>query len=236
MLRITTLFALLVPATLLSAPIPPLSEKQKIERFWGKIHAPTDKHEFKLDGRHLTIRTDGEPTDKPSVCNHTMHPRVARTVTGDFEATVRVVAAAIPDVKAKYPNNWAASRAGMFVSGGDAYAELELFQYFVVNNGVPKDTPNQVVWVNTSSKRGGFHGRHITKIDPTKPLYLRITRKDKIVTGYYSSDGKEWTPTNWGRGIELPDEVTVGIYFAHTTHQHADATFSDFTIEKLTKK
>jgi hypothetical protein len=227
------LFALVLASAAVAAPVPPPSERERIAKQWGKVHAPSDKYQFKLDGRNLTIRTDGEPTDKPSVCNHSMHGRVTKTVTGDFQITVRVVAAALPDLNARYPDGWPASRAGLFAAGGGHYAELELLQYFVMDRGVlKKETPNRVVWVSTQSKTG-FQGRHIAHLEPLKPLYLRMVREGKAVTDYYSADGHDWTPTNWQRGLELPDEVTVGVYFAHTTHQVADATFSDFTVEKL---
>jgi hypothetical protein len=228
-------FALLLSAAAfaVAAPVPPPSEREKIAKQWGKTVAPSDGYQFKLDGRNLTIRTNGEPTDQRSVCNHSMHPRVTKTVTGDFQITVRVVSAALPDLNARYPQDWPASRAGLFAAGGEHYAELELLQYFVLDRGVlKKETPNRVVWVNTQAKTG-FQGRHIAHLEPLKPLYLRIVREGKTVSDYYSADGHEWTPTNWKRGLELPDEVTVGVYFAHTTHQVAEAMFSDFTIEKL---
>lgn len=211
-----------------AAPVPPPTEKEQIEKLWGKIHAPTEKYEFAPVGRTLTIRTAGEPTDLAFAGTPLVQPHVSRTVNGDFEATVRVVAAATPNPRVKYAEGGPASRAGIFVAGGNQYAELELYQYYTVTAGVVTETPRQVVWVNTKSKtRCGGH--HITSTDPNKPLYLRIVRKEKVVSDYYSFDGKEWTPTNWPRGVELPNEVTVGVYFAHTTHQIADATFSDFT-------
>jgi hypothetical protein len=215
--------------------VPPPSERQKIEKLWGKIHAPSEKYAFKLDGRNLTIRTDGVPTDGAAVRNHSMHARVARTVTGDFAATVRVLAADLPDWKSQYADSWPASRAGIFVAGGKEYAELDFLQYYSVERGVVKVPPFQVVWGSTQSK-AGFHGAHVAKLDPLKSLYLRIVRKGKAVSDDYSFDGTVWTPTKCSRGVALPDEVTVGVYFAHTTHQVAEATFSDFTIEKLASK
>jgi hypothetical protein len=232
MCRAAFILVLSVSAAVVAAPVVPPSEKELIAKHWGKVHAPSEKYEFKLDGRRLTIHTAGEQTDPAFAGTPLVHPRVSRTVNGDFEATVRVIAAATPNPTVKYVQGSPATRAGLFVAGGNQFAELELLQYYTVSGGVMTENPFRVVWVNTKSKTSNG-GHHITHIDPTKPLYLRITRKEKVVSDYYSIDGKTWTPTKWRREIELPNEVTVGIYFAHTTHQIADATFSEYTISKL---
>src|SRR5262245_54166936 len=108
-------FALLgASAVCAAAPVPPPTEKEKIEQLWGTIHAPSEKYEFTLSGRALTIRTAGEPTDLAFAGTPLVQPHVSRTVNGDFEATVRVIAAATPNPKVKYAEGAPASRAGIF--------------------------------------------------------------------------------------------------------------------------
>jgi hypothetical protein len=229
---------LLVPVIALAAPIPAPSEKEQIAKLWGKVYAPSDKYEFKLNGKALTIRTAGEPTHEAFAGKPSTIPRVSRTVTGDFEATVKVMDAAFPNAKGKYEAGGPDLRAGLFVEGGFKFLDIELFQYYGNNNGVLWEKPNRVVWFNV---RGGGkgEGRHVQHAEPNKPLYLRITRKGKVVTMAHCFDGKEWgvsdVPLAY-QPLELPDEVTVGVFLAHSTHQIADATFSDFTLEQPNKK
>src|SRR5437868_2088893 len=88
---------LLVAPVLVAAPVPPPSEKEQIEKLWGKIVTPSDQCEFKLDGKSLTIRTDGPPIrgliDDLGGANRCKMPRVVRTEYGDFEMTVKLTSA-----------------------------------------------------------------------------------------------------------------------------------------------
>src|SRR5437764_15408378 len=103
------LLLLLVAPFAVAAPVPPPSEKEQIARLWGKTVAPSDKYEFKLDGKLLTIRTAGEPARNAFWGGgpETM-PRVTRKVTRDFEATVTDVAAPAPSRTAKFEHAWSA--------------------------------------------------------------------------------------------------------------------------------
>jgi len=66
-----------------------------------------------------------------------------------------------------------------------------------------------------------------------KSVYLRITRKDKTITISHSFDNKEWSAPRVPRqNLDFPDEVAVGVFFAHSTYQIADAIFDGLTIEK----
>jgi hypothetical protein len=232
--RSIVLFVLLLPIVAAAAPVPPPTEQEQIAKLWGKIHAPSDKYEFKLNGKALTIRTAGEPAQEAGVDNSATIPYISRTATGDFEATVKLTAAATPDPKTRYQHGMPESRAGIQVIGRDKHARIELYQYFVVDKGVPRESPNQVVWYNVGSAKGG-RGRHIEHAKPPTPLFLRITRQTKTLTLSHSFDGKEWgvsqVPAEF-QPFELPDEVTLSIYLAHSTHQVMDAVFTDFTIEK----
>src|SRR5438105_3418088 len=116
MLRTATFLAF-IPATLaVAAPVPPPSEKEQLAKLWGKTFAASDKYEFSLVGKQLTIRTAGEPTRRATPGTESTIPRVGRTATGDFEATVRVVSAPAPLRTEKHEEWWPASRAGLFVS------------------------------------------------------------------------------------------------------------------------
>ena len=83
-------------AFVLLAPVPPPSEKELIAKHWGVTKG---NGEFTLGGKQLTIRSDGEPTRKSvhSIVDNTERiPHTTKTAKGDFEVTVRGVAASAP--------------------------------------------------------------------------------------------------------------------------------------------
>src|SRR5436190_1457920 len=83
----------------------------------------------------------------------------------------------------------------------------------------PSETPVRCVWVDTWFPGGGA-GSQLKNPEPGKSTHLRITRKDKVVNVSYSFDGKEWSPPyNPRQAMEFPDEVAVGVFFAHSTYQ-----------------
>jgi hypothetical protein len=237
--HIFLLLVLVIPVVPI-APVPPLSEKELIAKYWGKVYIPSDKYVFKpsKDGKALTIRTAGEPAIEGFLDRRSTIPRAYRTVTGDFEATVKLVEASMPGRDAKCEMGQREVRAGLRVSGGFSHAEIELYQYRTKLNDELRGQPNRVIWFKVSSGSKG-EGNHITNAAPSSPVFLRITRKGKDITVALSFDGKKWrglpVPVEY-RPLKLPDEVTVGIYLSHTTHQIAEATFTDLKIEKLASK
>ncbi len=238
MIRISLLVLLVAPMLVAAAPAR-LSEKEQIEQLWGKIVTPSDQCEFKLDGKSLTIRTDGAPVhgliDDLGGQNRCKMPRVTRTVKGDFEMTVKLTDAAAPNRDEKHQDAWPTTRAGLFISGGGYAIEFLLTQYYTKVNGVLTDQLTRGIWVDTWFPRGGS-GSTLAKADANKPTYLRITRKEKTVSVSYSFDGKEWSvPFTPRQELDFSDELTVGVFVSHSTHQIVEATFAEFTIQKPAK-
>src|SRR4051812_10223372 len=100
MFRAALLFAF-VSSLAVAAPAPPPSEKERIARDWGKTQG---RGEFELSGKRLTIRSLIQPdTGLIAILggqNGTERwtaPRASRTFTGDFEMTVKVADAALPN-------------------------------------------------------------------------------------------------------------------------------------------
>ena len=234
MLRLAPLL-LVAGSAGIAAPIPPPTEKEQIARHWGQTNAPSGDYQFKLHGKALTIRTAGEPVRGLIQGAQVTMPRVTRTITDDFEMTVKVAAAAAPTRDPKHQDAWPTTRAGLFVSGGGYGVEWHLSQYYLKRNGVMDEQPTRCVWIDSWFPGGGA-GNSLSRADPNKPTYLRVTRKEKVVSVSYSFDGKEWSVPYAHRKYEFPDEVTVGVFLAHSTHQIADATFAEYTIEKPAKK
>lgn len=239
MCRAVLLLVVIYPALALSAPVPPLTERQLIAKYWGEVYSPSDKYVFKAREKALTIRTAGEPAIEGFLDKRSTIPRTSRAVTGDFEATVKLIAISAPHPTAKHEVDLRSVRAGLRVSGGFNHAEIELYQYHTkLNDEVRKGNRKPVVWFNVLSNGRG-EGRHVENADSPTPLFLRIARRGNVVTMANSFDGKEWSespvPLAY-QPLKLPDEVSVGVYISHPTHQIAEATFTDFTIKKYDKK
>lgn len=237
MLRFAISLAFVLPLAAVAAPVPPPTEKELLAKYWGKTEG---EGEFELNRKQLTIRTVGKPAHGLiGVINgaEITMPRATRTVSGDFEVSVRVADAALPNKQSKYEGAGPGTRAGVFIMGGGYAIELYFYQYYVqVFNGVLKEEPTQCVWLDTWYPRGGS-GSQLRDVEAGKSTYLRITRKDKVMTVSYSSDGKEWSKPfnpqfNPQQALEFPNELTAGVFFGQSTYQIASATFDGFTVEK----
>ena len=141
------LLLLLITPVLYAAPVPRLTEKEQIEKNWGKVFAPSKKCEFKLDGTSLTIRSDGEACFGFSEGADSKMPRVTNTVSGDFEVTVTVKAAATPNPDVEREDSWPWTRAGVFVTGGGHAIELHFSQFYTKFDGKLSDKLTRCVWI-----------------------------------------------------------------------------------------
>jgi hypothetical protein len=226
------LVCVVIPFVALAAPVPPPGEKELLAKHWGKTEG---EGEFELKGKQLIVRSVVPPSrglisiiggnGKPTM------PRASRTVAGDFEVTVKVADAAPPNKDAKHTDSSPSTRAGVFIEGGGYAIEFHLFQQYNKNNGVP-GALQRCVWVD-SWFPGGGSGSMLKAAPEGKTTYLRITRRDKAVSVSYSFDGKEWTPPYTPRkDMAFPEEVSVGVFFLHSTYQVLEASFDGFTVEK----
>jgi hypothetical protein len=237
MLRLATAIVFVaVPLGVVAAPVPPPSEKELLAKHWGKTEG---EGEFELKGKQLTIRSVVLPSRGfiGVIGNGRITvPRTTRTVRGDFEMTVKVLDLAMPNKEAKHTEGQPLTRAGLFIEGGGYAVEWHLFQYFSKINGVVAEQPNRCVWVDTWFPGGGA-GSMLKNAEAGKSTHLRLSRKGKAVSVSYSFDGKEWSaPYTPRQALAFPDEVTVGVFFSHSTYQILHASFDGFTVEKLKPK
>ncbi len=233
MLRFVPLLALVSGAAALAAPVPRPSDKELIATHWGKTDG---QGEFELVGKQLTIRSAIEPSRGliAVISNGQANvPRATRTVSGDFEATIKILDTTLPNKDAKHTDAYPATRTGLFVEGGGYAVEFHLYQYFSkINGAVQQEEPTRCVWVDTWFPRGGA-GNSLKAAEAGKSTHLRLIRKDKVVSVSYCFDGKDWSaPFAPRQALDFPDEVTVGVFLGHSTYQTVTATFDKFTIEQ----
>jgi hypothetical protein len=212
-----------------AAPVPKnLSDKERITATWGK---PEGTGDFALSDNRLTIRTKGEPVADSKFPAHRTLPRTTRTLTGDFDITVRLLEAPPPDPKARVERGGAyAASAGLFVAGGDYRLSIELSQRYHERDGVLDKVPARQVCADAWFTEGGT----VTPLGPAadgKLPVFRITRTaNRVSVSYHTGDGKWSAPHAPRAKQDFPDEVTVGVHMWHSTYQSLHATFDRFEI------
>jgi len=72
----------------------------------------------------------------------------------------------------------------------------------------------------------------LKNVEDGKSTWLRVTRKEEAVSVSYSFDASTGPSRTPRPDLDFPDEVTVGVFFAHSTYQTLSATFDGFTVEK----
>lgn len=224
------LFALLVGSAVAAAPVPPESDKDKVARLWGKVHAPEGDYTVKPEGKLLTLRTFGWPLR----FGYTVPEfRVTRDLTGDFDVRVKLMSLDAPNRTLKYEGAGPQTAAGLVVAGENC--GVCLYHWMAVHKdrrGFLQDGMQDCVWLGCHHAGGGS-GSYLADTEPGKSLHLRVVRKGKAVNAHTSSDGKDWK--TWPvpeRDLKLPDAVTVGIFVGQTTTQECAATFAEFTVGK----
>ncbi len=143
-------------------------------------------------------------------------------MAGDFSVSVRV-----DDPERLWPHSW--SKAGIMVRQDVSPGSSDVYLVATRDNGVAfqwRDSANlPASWTGTS--------------EPTHPLaypvWLRIVRRGKVFTGWYSDDGKSWVNPSQNTHIcPMTDPVLVGICLtSHLSGVLARATFGDFHIPEL---
>lgn len=232
MVRTAALLALAIPLAAVAAPVPPPGGKELIAKYWGKTEGDA---EFEARGKQLTMRlTSGKPNHQYSWNEKLAVPRTGHTVRGDFEVTVCVADSLPPMKDGRCDSGSPESNAGLYLMGGGCSFRFQLNQVYQKING--RANPDLRRWLNIQANypQGSASGS-IKQAEDGKSTYLRLARKGDAVTVSYSFDGEKWSaPSNPFRNINMgiPDEVTVGVFYSHSTYQFAHATFDGFTLGK----
>jgi len=258
--RPTILLLLLASVGAVAAPVPVPGDKQVMAALWGKT---AGRAEFEFARGQLTVRSTSGAPHVITAGNATARmdaPRTARTVTGDFEITLRVADATAPAKGARFDGRVPETGAGLYINGGDtvsfryylqqSYDRPDLYSHFRTRSWLvrfyfgsladPALTQNlePVLHRATTTQSCYPNGCGLGggwKVPDGKSAYIRVVRRGQTLTTFCSFDGEKWIgPGAPNRALEksLPDEVTVGAFLSHNTYEKPTATFDNFTIGK----
>ena len=175
--RTAVVLALAFAASATAAPVPAPSEKELIATHWGKTEGQGEFSSRASSSRsgHSANRPAGYSTPQ-RMANL---PRATRTVRGDFEITVKVTDAALPNKGAKHEDAWPGTRAGLIVQGGGYGIEWHPGTSTTPNfNGMQNDGCRRCVWVDTWFPGGGA-GNQLKTVEDGKSPRGCVTCKEK---------------------------------------------------------
>jgi len=239
-----TLLLLLAPVAL-AAPVPKETEKQKIERLYGKVMDPKGDSKFSLDGDKLTVTLPAKEvrsfdyvgerlTDPKTWKKSSTAPRVDFTASGDFQVTVRATLALDPkaeDIRSGHDE--------AFVGGGIQLQHGESNWYYL---GPAESKSEGKAHRHHSFESPGAYSKGLglgIGSEEVKavanPSWVRLTRADKGIVFAVSTDGKEFVPLLKHAGA-VPDETVHLSLSAHHCSDTAHAVmFDEFKVEAVRK-
>lgn len=217
----------IVPLVAAAAPVPKAADEEKWKRRIGEIVDPDKdcKFTFAADSFGMTVPGANHTTDRRGLLGKA--PRSETTAKGVFELVVRADwAVEITPTPGHTATLFA--RAGLYVRDHEQVAYLAR-QY--------KRGPKEDAWEKESFLcRSDSSGQSISSVShgvkPTAPQYLRLVRRDDVVTGFTGTDGKTWEKLGEKSLKNLPNEVTVGVFVEHNTDHVVEVRFDKFSLDR----
>jgi regulation of enolase protein 1 (concanavalin A-like superfamily) len=234
---------LLAPAIALSAPVPKETEKEKIDKLFGKIVDPKEDSKFALDGDKLVVTLPANETrghdyegnpDRgiKALTKTTTAPRLVREVDGDFTATVRVTITLDPKAKhIRDEYDWTFLAGGIDVSWSErewySLSACQQDEKGKVVKGYHEDTPN-------SFSKGGSAGLRL-RIELPDVTWVQLKRTGKRIQYSISTDGKEFRSI-LSNSEDLPEgKLTLALSAHHSSDKAHTVTFDEFKVEPSKK-
>lgn len=220
-------------APLAAAPVPKAATAKKLQEVYGEVADSGCRCEMTKDGALQVV----VPKDARLIeLDHDSRtpPLTAKTVTGDFEVTVRVTHLPPKDGdRADGAKQKATVSAGIaLVADGDPKTSVTF---------VHKHTRNGDTWasgltlqsIHANGSSGSGRGGATLE---DKPLYLRLTRRGETVTTETSGDGKKWTQFVKHKADRLGETVVVGPVAFRNTAGEYEAMFDQYEVKPLEEK
>lgn len=225
-----------------AAPVPKDTERQAIEKRYGKVVDPKGDSKFELDGTKLKITLPANQVRDLTQKVDTA-PRLTQEVKGDFVLTVRIDVQLDDDalpldelVEQKIPIT--AVAGGVQLRPADpkaAWFRYGFSRYRIagekVQSGCPCEIPPKMV-------AGPFGGcGHLGTDGLTgESLTLKYTRKGADVRVVYTTDSKEWKGGVNSVGFLTDETLSVSLFAQHASTKAHTVTFSEFEIKPIEKK
>lgn len=227
--HVPPLLALVPLALLVAAPVPKPVAK-KLQEVYGEIADSGCQCELTKEGALQIVVPKGGRAVELTHDSRTP-PLTTKTVTGDFELTVRV-----SHQPPKDADRAEGARQQATVSAGVAlYAEGDpktnaTFVHKHSRNG-DKWTSGLAMQSNHSNGSSGS-GRASANLED-KPLFLRLTRRGDTLTSETSTDGKKWTRFSNHKSAQLGETVVIGPVAFHNTTADYEAVFDQYELKPL---
>ena len=228
MVRTLLVLFLLCPAPGFAAPVPRLTDADRIARLFGTPVDPDKDSVFTLvGGSALRVRVPGTHHSMYDDEGHTNAPRALRPITGDFVARVRVTIAFDKDAgpaDGEFPR---VVGGGLLVTVGDKGVVEHRHLHERIGNA-PWRSSAEVDARLPQFEAGSSTPRPLAE----KPTYLRLTRRGNVLTTEWSDDGKIWADV--GTGLPpLGKTVSVGPYVIQNTDKPLTVTFDQYEVVPL---
>ncbi len=226
---VITTFALFLASNACAAPVPRLTDDEKLKSEWGKVVDGVGDRKAKLVKNQLVLSSPGGLYNFDMDCDGDFLPlRVEREADGDFEVEVKMVRTTQPShMSARIKDNRASILNGLFLNNSKATVAFGRLLTAASDQG--KDYFDQGLFQHFEG------GRRVTETKPDEGVHIRLTRRGGKVNFAYSADGKKWEKAE-GYEVELPGPVTVGVYLWHTVDQPCEAVFEHFKLTPLKKE
>lgn len=231
---------LLVPALAVAAPVPKVTDTQKIEKLYGKVVDPKGGSKFALDGDKLVITLPANETrsfdyegglrgDVKQLKRFTTAPRVERDVEGDFTATVRVTITLDPKVTPiREGYVWSFLCGGIQVSWSDHdWYYLGAMQKLKKGRTLVKcysfESPGGI------SKGGGIQVSNET--EPPDAVWIQLKRTGKEVVYSVGPDTKALKVILSHPNGAPEGKLTLALSAHHSSDKPHTVTFDQFKVE-----
>lgn len=175
------------------------AEPPKVIREWGQVTDPAGDCKVATDKGKLVITV---PANCPKAHGFSAElgnmdaPRVMQKVEGDFDLQVKVDGTFAPGEEHGSGSRLPYQGAGLTVMA-DATNYIRM-ERAVMLYGEIRHYINFEIRVDGELQRFGSNEKF--PLDETKPVWLRLERREDMMRGGMSHDGKEWT---WGEAKEL---------------------------------
>ena len=204
-----------------SAPRASSAEKPGPIRLWGEAMDPDGDCKFTFGDGNLSLRVPGTLHDLSTEVGKVYAPRILQEVGGDFIAKVKVCGRFQPTEPVTRRGGVPFNGAGLLV-WLDAGRFMRVERAAVTRNG--STSPYFLVEHHELNALGDSSGSL-----PNGDVYLKVERKGRRATAYYSDDGQHWImakPTQ----IDWPARLKVGVAAISSSASPLSVRFEQFSV------